>query len=45
MAIEAATYYHFRVEVEGMRLFVKVFFENDADEPEVTVISIKRDDC
>jgi len=44
MRLDAATYYHFRVTVERVRLFVKVWFEDDAREPIVRVISVKRDD-
>ncbi len=44
MQIDAAVYYHFRVTVEDVRLFVKVLFEDAPDEPEVLVISVKRDD-
>lgn len=45
MALDAGTYYHFWVEVEGVRLFVKVLLdEEDAQDPTVRVISVKRDD-
>ena len=44
MEIDTAMYYHFRVEVEGVRLFVKVFVEDDPHEPDVLVVSVKRDD-
>ncbi len=45
MALDAGTYYHFRVAVEGVRLFVKVLLdEEDAQDPTVRVISVKRDD-
>ena len=44
MQFEPATYYHFRVEVEDVRLFVKVLYEDDQGEPGATVISVKRDD-
>lgn len=45
MGIDAATYFHFRVEVDGVRLFVK-FLIDDADsvDPTGVVISVKRDD-
>jgi hypothetical protein len=44
MDLEPANFYHFRVEVEGVRLFVKVLYEDDEGEPGATVISVKRDD-
>ncbi len=44
MALDSAKYYHFRVEVEGARLFVKVFVEESRGELDVRVISVKRDD-
>jgi hypothetical protein len=45
MGLDAARYYHFRIQVEGARLFVKVALEAEmSGEPEVTVISVKRDD-
>lgn len=44
MRLDAATYYHFRVAVEGVRLSVKVWFDDDVREPIVRVISVKRDD-
>lgn len=44
MRLDAATYYHFRVTAERVRLFVKVWYEDDVREPIVRVISVKRDD-
>ena len=45
MQLDAALFYHFRVSVEGVRLFVKVLLdEDDPHDPDVTVISVKRDD-
>lgn len=43
MQLDAAVFYEFRIEVEDVRLYVKVLFdEDDAEEPEVRVVSVKR---
>lgn len=44
MAMDAATYCHFRVRVADVPLFVKVWLDEDDRDPEVRVISVKRDD-
>lgn len=44
MHLDAACYYHFRVRVEGVALFVKVLLEDDGNDPSARVISVKRDD-
>ncbi len=44
MQLDAATFFHFRVRVEGVPLFVKVFMDRERREPDVRVISVKRDD-
>lgn len=44
MQLDAATFFHFRVRVEGVPLFVKVFVDEEGREPDVKVISVKRDD-
>ncbi len=44
MQLDAATYFHFRVRVESVPLFVKVFLDEEGRDPDVRVISVKRDD-
>ncbi len=45
MQFDSAVFYEFRVVVDGVRLFVKtVFDEDDPSDPEVRVLSVKRDD-
>lgn len=44
MHLDAACYYHFRVTVCGVRLFVKVFCDEESPELDVIVVSVKRDD-
>lgn len=44
MQLEDAVFYHFRVTVADVRLFVKVFADECAGELDVRVISVKRDD-
>ena len=44
MGIDASQYYHFRVEVVGVRVFVKAAFDEYRGEAEVVVVSVKRDD-
>jgi hypothetical protein len=41
---DASFFYHFRVSMAGIRLFVKVCAEQCGDELVVLVISVKRDD-
>ncbi|MEW6200302.1 MAG: hypothetical protein AB1601_16755 [Planctomycetota bacterium] len=43
MQLDAATFFHFRVGVEGVPPFVKVFVDEEDREPDVKVISVKRD--
>ena len=44
MQFDTAWYYHFRVAVAGVPLFVKVFLDAEGPDPDVVVISVKRDD-
>ncbi len=44
MQLDAAAFFHFRVRVEGVPLSVKVFVDEAEREPDVRVISVKRDD-
>ncbi len=45
MQFDSAVFYEFRIAVDGVRLFVKtVFDEDDPSDPEVRVLSVKRDD-
>jgi hypothetical protein len=44
MRLEAAVFYHFRVVVADVPLFVKVFADECAGELDVRIISVKRDD-
>ena len=44
MGIDTSLYYHFRVEIDGVRLFVKAAFDEYRGEAEVVVVSVKRDD-
>jgi hypothetical protein len=45
MQLDPGLFFHFRVAVCGVRLFIKVLLDDDdPDEPEAVVISVKRDD-
>lgn len=43
MGLDPAVFHEFRIEVEGRRLYMKVrLYLDDPDEPEATVISVKK---
>jgi len=44
MQLDPATFFHFRIRVESVPLFVKVFVDEEGREADVKVISVKRDD-